>query len=245
MDASLYEAYEQLEDTHWWFKGRRRIIERVLDRALRPQVGRRILDVGCATGGMFPLLSRFGQVEGAEYSADARERVHRRFPHVRVEPCALPQELPAGSWHLITAFDVIEHLDDPVAALAAMRERLEPEGQLVVTVPALPSLWSRHDELNHHRRRYTKPDFTAHLELAGLTVTFCSYFNSLLLPAVAGLRALQRLAPARFADEGSDLTPVPWPLNDALTALFSLEALALPTLRLPLGVSLLAVAQPR
>lgn len=236
----MYEAHEQLEDTHWWFEGRRRVIARVLESQLVPRVGRTILDVGCGTGGMFPLLSRFGQVEGTEYSADARERASRRFPHVRVTPCSLPADLPQGQWHLVTAFDVIEHIDEPVAALSHLRDRLVPGGQLVLTVPAIQALWSRHDDINHHRRRYERGLLEEQLRRAGFDVTFVSYFNSLLLPAVAGVRALKKLA--RLEDDGSDLKPLPPLLNGALTRLFSLEASALPRLTFPIGVSLIAVA---
>jgi hypothetical protein len=116
---------------------------------------------------------------------------------------------------------------------------------VVVTVPALQLLWSKHDELNHHRRRYARAQLVDHLEQAGLEVTFTSFFNSLLFPAVVGVRAVQRLFPGRFTDDGSDLGQVPGPLNAALTALFSLEARALPALSLPLGVSLIAVAGRR
>lgn len=242
MDASLYEAHDRLEDTHWWFEGRRQVIARVLEKRLHVKEGRRILDVGCGTGGMFPLLARFGEVEGAEYSPDARERAARRFPGVKVSPCVLPADLPQGQWDLLTAFDVLEHVDEPVGALFAMRERLAPSGQVVVTVPALQALWSRHDELNHHKRRYTRGQLEEQLRGAGLTVRYASYFNTLLFPAVAGVRALHKLAPGRFSDEGSDLAEVPAPLNLALTALFTLESRVLPRLSLPVGVSLIAVA---
>jgi trans-aconitate methyltransferase len=243
----MYEAHEQLEDRHWWFEGRRRVIGKVLSTQLRPCPARRILDVGCGTGGMFPLLSRFGEVQGAESSADARARAQRRFPGVRVSACELPSALPEGQWDLVTAFDVIEHVDEAVQSLRTMRSRLQPDGQLVVTVPAFELLWSHHDEVNQHKRRYTRRVLEGQLAEAGFAVTFASYFNSLLFPAVAGVRVLQRLLPARAveADAQGDLTPTFGPLNFALTALFGAEAKLLPRLRLPAGVSLVAVASTR
>jgi hypothetical protein len=104
-------------------------------------------------------------------------------------------------------------------------------------------LWSHHDEINHHRRCYAKAQLVDHLTQAGFQVTYTSFFNSLLFPAVAGVRALQKLA--GFKDDGSDLGQVPGPLNAALTALFALEARAMPAFSLPVGVSLIAVAQRR
>ncbi|MEW5742798.1 MAG: class I SAM-dependent methyltransferase [Myxococcota bacterium] len=242
MNPSMYEAFERLEETHWWFEGRRRILREVLRRQLLPRSGRSILDVGCGTGGMFPLLSEFGAVEGAEASPDARERAQRRFPKVKVSPCRLPDGLPEGKWDVITAFDVIEHLDDPIDSLRAMRSRLVFDGQVVVTVPAFNFLWSRHDEANHHRRRYGRLELVSHLAAAGLRVTWVSYFNSLLFPAVAGARLWQRLVPPKDSGE-SDLTPTKEPFNRLLTELFSSERLALAVTRLPVGVSLVAVAQ--
>jgi SAM-dependent methyltransferase len=236
MDAQLYDAHHRHEATHWWFKGRRRVIASVLRRELRASSARHILDVGCGTGGMFPLLQRFGEVEGAEFSPEARAYAARQFPQVRVHPCRLPAELPSGQWQLITAFDVIEHVDAAVESLETMRTRLVDDGQLVVTVPAFPFLWSRHDEVNHHKRRYTAGLLEQQLSQAGFRVTFSSYFNSVLFPAVAGVRLAQSIFPS-LDREQSDLDEVREPLNTALTWLFGAEA--------PVGVSIIAVGQRR
>lgn len=243
MTPGLYEAHDRLEDRHWWFEGRRRVIRSVLKRHLLPRAGRRLLDVGCGTGGMFPLLSEFGEVSGAEYSDDARARAIARFPGRRIERCALPDVLPDGAWDVVTAFDVIEHVDEPIAALRAMKERLPFDGQIVVTVPAFQFLWSRHDDANAHKRRYGRMQLVSHLSSAGLKVTFASYFNTLLFPAVAGARALEKLFPGRFARGDSDLEETREPVNTLLTQVFGSEALAVGRSSLPFGVSLIAVAQ--
>ncbi len=242
MTPELYEAHERLEDTHWWFEGRRRVLRQVLHRHLLPRASRRLLDVGCGTGGMFPLLQEFGEVTGAEASPDALARARRRFPALRVEPCALPDELPAGTWDVVTAFDVLEHLDEPIASLRSLRARLPFDGQVVVTVPAFQFLWSHHDDANHHRRRYSRLELVSHLSSAGLRVTWVSYFNTLLFPAVAAARLLERLRPKPEA-VGADLEATPEPANALLTRLFGSERLALGHGRLPFGVSLVAVAQ--
>jgi len=238
-----YEKHDKLEDTHWWFEGRRRVIREVLKRHLLPRSQRRILDVGCGTGGMLPMLSEVGEVEGAEYSADARERAKVRVPHFAVQPCELPHELPSGERDLITAFDVIEHLDEPIESLKAFRERLVFDGQVVVTVPAFQFLWTRHDEQLHHKRRYTRLQLVSHLSAAGLRVTFASYFNSVLFPAVAGVRMLQRMFPSRFDTGESDLEETSEPVNFVLKHVFGAERLAVGRTKLPVGVSLIAVAQ--
>lgn len=244
MTPELYDAHDRLEDRHWWFEGRRRIIREVLRLQLLPRVGRRLLDVGCGTGGMLPLLSELGEVEGVESSPEALQRARAKFPEHRLEPCELPQDLPQGTWDVITAFDVIEHLDEPVQSLKLMRSRLRFDGQVVITVPAFQFLWGQHDELNHHRRRYSRSQLVSELKSAGLRATFTSYFNTLLFPAVAAARLLERWVPSRIRNQGADLRHTPAALNAVLTTLFGSERLALRRAALPFGVSLIAVAQP-
>lgn len=243
MDVAEFEKHEQLEATHWWFEGRRRCIAAVLDAWVGADRTRRILDVGCGTGGMFPLLERYGAVSGAEFSPDARERAQRRFPGVELFPCALPAGLPPGPYDVITAFDVIEHLDAPEESLRQMRARLSPGGKLVVTVPAFQFLWSKHDEVLQHRRRYSRELLVRHLEAGGLRVLFDSFFNTGLFPAVAAARLLERVRPPSSGD--SDLSPAPAPVNALLTALFGAEGRWLRRRRFPVGVSLIAVAEAR
>lgn len=242
MTPELYEAHDRLEESHWWFEGRRQVIREVLKRHLLPRATRRILDVGCGTGGMFPLLSEFGDVAGAEASPDALERAQRKYPHKRLEACSLPDVLPGGTWDLLTAFDVIEHVDEPIASLRAMRERLTWDGQMVITVPAFQFLWSRHDEANQHRRRYSRLQLVSELSSAGMRVSYVSYFNSVLFPAVAAARLVERFFPPAEA-AASDLEETREPFNTVLKAVFSGEKHVVKRLPLPFGVSLIAVAQ--
>lgn len=246
MTPGLYDAHDKLEEHHWWFEGRRQVIREVLHKHVLPRASRQILDVGCGAGGMFPLLSEFGEVSGAESSEDALARARKKYPLKRIEPCALPDSLPVGTWDLLTAFDVIEHLDDPIASLSAMRSHLTWDGQVLITVPAFQFLWSHHDDANQHRRRYSRLELVSHLSSAGFKVTYVSYFNTLLFPAVAAARLLERVRPRKAQQTGhdsGDLEETPEPLNRVLKLLFSSERLALKRLSLPFGVSLIAVAQ--
>jgi SAM-dependent methyltransferase len=240
MNDELYESFEQLEAEHWWFEGRRSILRAILKKHLAPSMNRHILDVGSGTGGMFELLSEFGTVQGAEWSADARERSHRRFPHFQVSECDLPNGLPVGSFDVLTCFDVLEHLDQPVQSLLAMRERLKPNGQLIITVPALEFLWSHHDEVTQHRRRYSKSVFESHLAEGGFHIDAISFFNSALLAPIAAARLFEKIRPKNPAAH-SDLARTPWLLNQALKLLFSSERFVLARTVLPAGVSLVAV----
>lgn len=238
MESAEFEKHERLERDHWWFEGRRRCIAAVLTRELPPLPDREILDVGCGTGGMFPMLYRFGRVSGAEYSADARERARRLFPDVEVSPCELPDTLPPGPFDVVTAFDVIEHVDDPVASLRSMVARLRPDGRVVITVPALQLLWSQHDVTLQHRRRYSRDMLHEQFTAAGLRVTYDSFFNTSLFPVVAAARLVERI---RGPGPGSDLAPVTPIINTTLRELFGAEAHVLARGRLPIGVSLIAV----
>jgi|APLak6261675434_1056106.scaffolds.fasta_scaffold01230_2 2-polyprenyl-3-methyl-5-hydroxy-6-metoxy-1,4-benzoquinol methylase len=243
MESAEFEKHERHEANHWWFEGRRRCIASVLETRLKPAAARTLLDVGCGTGGMFPMLARFGVVSGAEYSSDARERAQRRFPEVSISRCELPDDLPAGPYTVVTAFDVIEHVDDPVGALRSMSQRLAPDGQLVVTVPAFQFLWSQHDVSLHHRRRYSRELLVEHMTAAGLRVTFESYFNTALFPVVLAARLAGRVLPRPTTPHDTDLRPLPGPFNAALTRLFGSESKVLARGRLPVGVSLIAVGE--
>ena len=244
MTPEMNDAHDRLEDRHWWFEGRRRVIRSVLNKHLLPRANRRILDVGCGSGGMFPLLSEFGEVAGAEYSPDMRARAQAKFPGKRIERCELPNDIPSGTFDLVTAFDVIEHVDDAIGSLRTMKERLPFDGQIVVTVPAFQFLWSHHDDVNFHKRRYGRMQLVSHLSSAGLKVTFASYFNSLLFPAVAAVRVLEKLVPSRFAPKNeATIDETREPVNSVLTQVFGSESLAVGRTSLPFGVSLIAVAQ--
>lgn len=242
MDPSLYEEHALLERDHWWFVGRREIISALLEHWLPAQQGRHILDVGCGTGGMLPLLARFGEVRGIEPEPMAIELCHRRFPEFAVRQGAIPADLPVdSSGDLVTAFDVIEHIEDDRAAVRGLRATVRPGGMIAITVPAFRWLWSDHDVVNHHFRRYTLPGLVEVIEGAGLRVLHASYFNSLLLPFVAASRLSQRVRRER-AEPGSDFSMPSPTVNRVLTKVMSQEARWIATRRVPFGVSLLVIA---
>jgi len=245
MEAHLYEEMARVEEHHWWFRGRRAVILAVMQQHLKPRPGRRILDVGCGTGGNLAALRQFGQVEGLDHSEEAlrfcRERLGPDFPLHRG---ALPEGLPPGRFDVVTAFDVLEHLSDPVGTLRAIHQALEPDGTLVCAVPAFPFLWSSHDEVHHHQRRYTLSLLRQQLTEAGLRVRWSSYFNSLLFPPIAAVRLLQRLGPKQQATRSDVETGGPAWANRLLENVFSAERFVVPRFSLPAGVSLLALASP-
>lgn len=246
MDSALYRDHADLEERHWWFEGRRRVIASVLDRHLPRGASARLLDVGCGTGGMLSLLRDFGHASGIDLSPEAVQLAQERHgAGVAVHVGGIPGGLPGpGSLDVVTAFDVVEHIEDDLAAVTALREVLVPGGFFVCTVPAFGFLWSEHDDLNHHKRRYTAPGLRALLEQADLEVVELSYFNTWLFPLVAGVRVARKRTGRRSG--ASDLALPPPLVNRMLTAVFGSErALVGRGRKLPFGVSLIAVARRR
>lgn len=245
MERQQYARMASEEDHHWWFEGRREIVRSLLASHLRPREGRRILDVGCGTGGMFRVLEDFGATEGADGSPDAIKFASERFPAIKIHHTLLPELPPVGEWDVITAFDVIEHLDEPVACMRALVEKLTPDGQFVITVPAYQFLWSEHDVVHHHKRRYTRSLLDEHVRAAGLRITYATHFNTWLLPAIAGVRLVQHVLPKRAqpSGDGGDLKQTGGLVNGLLARLFASERHALRLGKLPAGVSIFAIAE--
>lgn len=240
MKSEYYEPYALAEEKHWWFAARRAILREVL-RTFRLRHGATILEVGCASGGNLKMLREFGQTKACEYDEGILDLARRRHPDVEIERCELPGEIPFGNeaFDLIGLFDVLEHVDDDRGALRALRSRLRPGGRLVLTVPAFPWLWSAHDEVNLHHRRYTRESLVDALRDAGLEMVKGSYFNLLLLPLIQGIRLVADFLKRDPADQ---LEP-PHPLvNGILATVMSSERSLVAGRGLPCGVSLLAVA---
>jgi SAM-dependent methyltransferase len=245
MDKAIHQAHDELSDSHWWLVGRRAIFRETLKRHLPPIAGtRRILDAGCGTGTNLAMLSEFGDVWGVEPSDLALEAARRRAgADARIIQGTLPGTgLRADQrFELVTLFDVLEHLDEPVRALEELRAHLAPGGQLLVTVPAFQFLWSVHDEKNEHRLRYDIRTLKGQLAQAGLRVDFYSYCNSVLFPAVAAVRLLRRIVPGDR--DQAELDASRGIANGLLTRLFSAERHVVTRRTVPFGVSLLAMTR--
>ncbi|MCA2217896.1 class I SAM-dependent methyltransferase [Jidongwangia harbinensis] len=236
MDASDIHRIAQLEDHHWWFQERRAILARWVRALARSGVvPGAALDIGAAAGGNTRVLRRHGwRPIALEYSADGADVARTRgLTVLRGDATNLP--LRAGTVDLVTAFDVIEHIEDDYLAVAEIRRVLRPGGTLLVTVPADMRLWSAHDVAAYHFRRYDRDGLTRVLTKAGLQIDELWSWNVLLRPAVALTR--RRAA-------GSQLAPVSPLLNTALRAAVLAERM-LPVRSMP-GVSLMLRAhRPR
>jgi len=210
MDRQYYQDYYLLERSHWWFAGRRRILERLIRtrEALRGGGRLRILNVGCATGHSSEWLSGFGEVTSIEYDPECA-RMAAEITGLNVEVGSVKElAFPDGQFDLVTAFDVLEHVDDDRLAASELVRVCKPGGVVLVTVPAFQFLWSEHDEVNHHFRRYHRAGLSALFEPVqrpGSRLE-AGYFNCLLFPLVLLAKLAESLA-AALASARRDAPP--------------------------------------
>jgi len=243
MDRIVYDRMAAHDSTHWWYRARRDVLADYLTRygALPPPAEARILEIGCGTGHNLPMLSRFGVVEAIEIDPAARAIATERLGRP-VGDAPLPElpGVPRGAFDLVAVLDVVEHIADDAAALAAMRSLLKPGGKVLIAVPAHQWMWSAHDVVNHHHRRYSKTTLAAAIRAGGLVPTHLTWFNSLLFPLAAAARIAGRL----MGRDDSDDSPPPAPVNKAFEAAFRLERYLVGRVPMPPGLSILTLAVP-
>ncbi len=227
-----------LEETYWWYRARQAIICDTVRRFLQP--GSDILDFGAGSGLIARQLIDLGyKVVAADVTPAALAACRERG----LNTLDLNNEWPAaGSADCILAGDVLEHLDDEVTMLQKLRPSLRSLGLLIAAVPAYDFLWSGEDYISNHVRRYTKPLLEERVRAAGFTVEWCSYFNSLLLPLVAGAVLYKRLLRPRDMYV-SDVQALPQWQNEILYKIFVTERNILPRFQFPTGASILLVAR--
>jgi SAM-dependent methyltransferase len=228
------------EDRHWWYQGRRTVLERAIERLGLPAHAQ-ILDAGCGSGRNMVDLARLGKVTGVELSHTSVRLARERAAGEVVEGSVMDMPFDDASFDLAVSLDVIEHLEDDVGALHELRRVVEPGGALLVTVPAYQWLWSGHDEINHHHRRYNRHTLLAAAQSGGWKLESFTNFSSLTLPVAILLRALERFMPST-TKSSLDLWVPPAPLNWALRQPLNLEASVIGRGgSIPAGLSLLAV----
>jgi len=240
MDATEFQLHAQLEDRHWWFRARRQILAGLIERYASLPDGSRLLEIGCGTGGN---LRHFGQkytVEGIEPDSTAA-RIAQATTPCPIHTAAVEdiQRTDIQTPDAILMADVLEHIDNDRSALKAALELLPLNGLLIVTVPADPALWSPHDEVLGHKRRYTSKTLEALYSDLPCHSRYQSYFNTLLYPAIRFTRCIGK----KETRHGSDLQQHHPIINALLYRVFSTEAHLLKHMRLGIGCSLVTLLE--
>lgn len=237
MNLSAYLDMETLESTHWWYKGRRSIINSLLLKLDLPD-SPSILEVGSGTGGNIAMLSKLGHVTAIEMNELAFKISKNKYSSIAdIRLGQLPSEIPnlSKKFDLICLFDVLEHIKNDTLSLLQLKNLLKTNGKIVLTVPAYQWLWSQHDVHHHHYRRYTKNNIIQSSNYAELEVSRISYFNTLLFPIAAIVRLLDRVLNIKN-NERNSLPPKI--INTILTHIFSSESVFLKHINFSFGLSL-------
>jgi SAM-dependent methyltransferase len=244
MNPQEYDRMRQLEDWYWWFVARREAAVRFADD-FRPRRGPvRVLDAGCGTGALLDRLAERPDVElfGLDFSGQALAYTHQRG-HTRLVQGDLTRlPFPDGTFDVITALDVVEHIEEDERALREVNRVLRPEGVLLMSVPAFRFLWGPHDTALRHFRRYTAGELDALVRHCGFRVSKLTYLLWLLFPAFAVQRLLTKLRPPGKHSH-AQLVPVSGAVNRFLIWLQGLELALARRLNLPFGATVFCVAQ--
>lgn len=240
MDARYARNYRDLYERHWWWRAREDLILETLARLRPGNSWGSVLDVGCGDGLFFDKLQTMGRVEGVEMDSTGVSPEGRWAERIHVRPFDESFQ-PGRTYALILMLDVLEHLSDPVVGLRRAVELLQPNGTILITVPAFPVLWTAHDALNHHYRRYTKRTLTALAEQAGARIHRERYFFHWTGPVKLAAHFKENLFGSTAA---LPRVPAPW-LNKCLYRLSRVEQGIFQSLPIPFGSSLLAVAGRR
>jgi SAM-dependent methyltransferase len=239
VDPGYGARYRDLYERHWWWLARKRVILDTL-RAHEPPGGwGDVLDIGCGDGLFFDELAKLPGVrlvEGVEPAEDLVSASGRHRKNIHVVPFDASFD-PGRRYSLVLMLDVLEHLSDPTTSLRHAISLLEPGGVFLATVPSFMSLWTRHDDLNHHITRYNRATFAALAASAGLRIQRSRYFFHWVAGAKIATRIKESLIPG---EPVSPTVPPSW-INRALYTISRLEERVLGPLQLPYGSSLLVV----
>ena len=241
MDCQQYQIEAQIEHSHWWFLGRRKLFHRMIND-LVPKPSWKVLDVGTSTGTNLRLLNNMGfeEVTGLDLNPEAiRFCAEKGLGDVKLGDIEnLPFE--NETFDLVLATDIIEHVDDDARAVRELQRVLAPGGKLLITVPAFTALWGHNDDTSHHKRRYVAREVLALIKSAGLHIRRDFYFNFLLFFSIWGARQLIRRFTSKPRPE-NEMTPLF--ANKILSVIFSLDVALAPKIHPPFGVSYLVVCE--
>lgn len=241
MHTEEFRQMQALEEGHWWFRGKRLLLEALVERAAASG-GRHLLDVGCGTGGVLQAFAGRGAVVGIDRDELALLFCRGRGLDKVVRGSALALPFAAGAFDVCVMMDVLEHVDDEGALLGEARRVLRPGGAVIVSVPAFRALWSQHDVTFEHLRRYRRGELEARVRAAGLRVEWSSYTNFFVFFPALLWRSFRRWTGAAPGVR-TDFVALPGALNRALVGTYRCEAALIRRTALPFGVSVACVAR--
>ena len=245
MQQHTYAIMNGAENSHWWYVGRRAILESFLEGIIQNPNSKiqnpKILDVGCGTGGNLEMLKKFGAAEGVDVSDEALEFCKSKGLNVHK---GLAEKLPFAdqTFDVVTALDVVEHLDDDIAGLKEMHRVLKTGGKTLIFVPAFMWLWGVQDDVSNHRIRYTKKQIVERLEKSGFTVERATYANWTFFAPILGGRTIMRITGIKPESENNVNVSA---LNGVFGKLFGAERFWLKNFNFPFGVSIVVVAEKK
>jgi ubiquinone/menaquinone biosynthesis C-methylase UbiE len=243
MDKSFESKYHAIEKDHWWCKARRDILFQLVKNDLRDS---KILEIGCAGGLLIKALQEkgFTRITGIDISKKAIQLCKKRKIESALVMDGSNMSFSDNAFDIVIASDVLEHIDDDAATLCEWNRVLSPGGKLLMLVPAFPWMWSKHDDINQHKRRYTQRQLFRLLKDAGFSIERASYWNFTIFFPASFIRISQRALPFFKGDIRKDQAyTLPPALNDALTMLVQAENKVLTKANLPFGLSALVVAR--
>lgn len=244
MDPKEYEKMFHLEDTYWWYQGRKRVVSQLLGlKECAPQKRPRILDVGCGTGLMLQEMQGRAHCVGMDFSPLSMHFTRKRGIQRLARADAMNLPVRENAVDLITLLDLAEHLERDRDLFHEAYRALKPGGRLVLTVPAHAFLWSEHDEALYHKRRYSRRVIKERIEEAGFHIHRLTYCITFTFPLIVGFRLLQKVIGKKKSEPSSHLVILPAWANRLLIWSVDLERLLLRFMNLPFGVTLALVAE--
>jgi SAM-dependent methyltransferase len=242
MKKITYDIEWNLERSHWWFTGRRRLLKTLLS-SLKIRRDSTVIDVGCGVGSNLTLLKSMGfKVIGIDSEIYSLSLAKNLFGVFLINGDLLRLPIKSSSIDLVIATDILEHLNEDTIGIKEIHRTLAREGMVVLTVPAFEFLWGTQDVVGMHKRRYSKKELLRKLEHEGFTILKSSYFNFILFTPILFARRMIRLLGLKIASENEINFPL---INFFLKAIFSLESYILKYFPFPLGVSIFCIAQKK
>ncbi|MGB1067782.1 MAG: class I SAM-dependent methyltransferase [Gammaproteobacteria bacterium] len=238
MEKHLYQSMYESSKSHWWFKARKNYIEALMKKYVEGKANQ-ILEIGIGTGANIDILKEFGTLQGLDVSDESIRIINEKYPDIKILNKKFPDETIDEKFDLICLFDVLEHIEDDSKAIEKTLQLLKDKGKLIITVPAYQFLWSYHDEIHHHHRRYSKSELSNLLELNNLKINHSGYFNFLLFPLAFIQRAFSKFTVLKDYDPYEKSI-----LNEFFFHIFNLESWFV-NKYFPFGLSIAFVAEKK